>query len=149
MGQFYTISNSMRAKDRDGNPKVWESQYGTFDIWNVYFEGDDNKYQVNKKQGFEGYTRGQQVYGTATLGQYGGRFKQEQAPDGVAAPRAAAPTVNAAAVQGDRDAKLDEILDRVKKLSAAFYAVHGGGEVEEVVLEDIEDGPVNLDAIDY
>lgn len=34
MSEFLTVSNSMRAKDRDGNPKVWESQYGTFDVWN-------------------------------------------------------------------------------------------------------------------
>ena len=146
MAQFYTISNSMRAKDRDGNPKVWESQYGTFEVWNVYLQGDDTKYQANKKPGFEGYQKGQQVYGTATKTQYGGQFKQEQVPDGLAAPQQGTPV---AAVQNDRDAKLDEILDRVKKLAAAFYAVHGGGEVEEVVLEDVEDGPVNLDAIDY
>lgn len=140
MGQFLTVSNSMRAKDREGNPKSWESQYGTFEVWNVYFQGDDTKYQVNKKPGFGGYEKGQQVYGTATVGQYGGRFKQEQAPDGVSAPASTAQSSD----------KLADLERRVATIEAALEAT---GTMtfhkEDVVLEDIKDGPVDLSEIEY
>lgn len=114
MEAFHTVSNSMRAKDRDGNPKSWESQYGTFEVWNVYFQGDDIKYQVNKKPGFEGYQKGQQVYGTKTQGQYGGQFKQSQAPEGSSAPTTAAPA--AQQVVSGNAARLEALEEEVRQL---------------------------------
>lgn len=154
MSQVYTVSNSMRAKDRDGNPKVWNSQYGEFEVWNVYFQGDDNKYQVNKKPGFGGYTKGQQVYGTATLGQYGGQFKQEQAPDGVqlssgGQPAASAPQQSAPQAGSSVEQKLDYIISLLEN-KAQFQGndakpAHTG----DVSPTDIDDKPIDLSQIDY
>ena len=76
MAEVYEVSNSFRAKDREGNPKVYESKFGTFDVWKVYFTGDEQGYSINKKQGFEGFQKGQKIYGTKD----DWRFKQEQMP---------------------------------------------------------------------
>ena len=81
MAQEYTISNAYPAKDKAGNEKTWESQYGTFKVWNLYFEGDDTKYQTNKKIDFQGFAKGETVYGTTGTDKYGnGTFKSEQRP---------------------------------------------------------------------
>lgn len=141
MAQFYTVSNSMRAKDRDGNPKVWESQYGTFEVWNVYFENDDVKYQVNKKPGFSGYTKGQQVYGTATEGQYGGQFKQEQAPEGEAPQQHSAPSQ--AATGGDLEAKVDYLISLVEN-----FLNRVEGQASTPSSED-DDKPVDFSGLGY
>lgn len=151
MGQFYTVSNSMRAKDIDGNPKVWESQYGTFDIWNVYFEGDNTKYQVNKKPGFEGYERGKKVYGTTTKSQYGGRFKQEQAPDGYEAPSAAqeAPRASQSGGSSTIEQKLDYIIGLLENNAQFQGSRSRPASSNDSGPSDIDDGPVNLDNLDY
>lgn len=81
MAQEYIISNAFPAKDKAGNEKTWESQYGTFKVWNLYFEGDDNKYQTNKKIDFQGFAKGDTVYGTIGTDRFGnGTFKSEQRP---------------------------------------------------------------------
>ena len=81
MAQEYIISNAFPAKDKAGNEKTWESQYGTFKVWNIYFEGDDTKYQTNKKVDFQGYAKGETVYGTTGTDRFGnGTFKSEQRP---------------------------------------------------------------------
>ena len=81
MAQEFTISNAYPAKDKAGNEKTWESQYGTFKVWNLYFEGDDTKYQTNKKIDFQGFAKGETVYGTTGTDKYGnGTFKSEQRP---------------------------------------------------------------------
>lgn len=153
MSQVYVVSNSMRAKDKDGNPKVWNSNYGPFDVWNVYFEGDDTKYQVNKKEGFGGYAKGQEVFGTATKGQYGGQFKQEQAPEGMqlsggSQPAAqAAPKAQATNSNGTVDEKLDYIIGM---LEAHFQGESAPRRQEnrDVSPTDIDDGPVDLSQLD-
>ena len=81
MGQEYIISNAFPAKDKAGNEKTWESQYGTFKVWNLYFEGDDTKYQTNKKIDFQGFAKGETVYGTTGTDRFGNStFKSEQRP---------------------------------------------------------------------
>ena len=81
MAQEYKISNAYPAKDKAGNEKTWQSQYGTFKVWNLYFEGDDTKYQTNKKIDFQGFAKGETVYGTTGTDKYGnGTFKSEQRP---------------------------------------------------------------------
>ena len=81
MAQEYIISNAFPAKDKAGNEKTWDSQYGTFKVWNLYFEGDDTKYQTNKKVDFQGFAKGETVYGTTGTDKYGnGTFKSEQRP---------------------------------------------------------------------
>ena len=152
MAQFLTVSNSMRAKDRDGNPKVWESQYGTFEVWNVYFQNDDTKYQVNKKEGFGGFTKGQQVYGTLTTSQYGGQFKQEQPPEGSTPPaqsqgqgqKAASPQQPSTGVE----AKIDYAISLLENL-AQFQGAGSQHTSNDTVPTDIDDGPVNLSELPY
>lgn len=135
MADFYTVSNSFRAKDRDGNPKSWDSQYGTFDVWNIYFEGDDTKYQVNKKQGFEGFRKGQQLYGTKTQGQYGGQFKQEQAPEGVRPQSSAQPS-------GSVEEKLDYIISLLENMA-------GSKDGDRLPSHDEVERPVDLSEIPF
>ena len=92
MAQEYTISNAYPAKDKAGNEKTWDSQYGTFKVWNLYFEGDDTKYQTNKKVDFQGFNKGDVVYGTTGEDKYGNAtFKSEQKPFGAAPQAAPAP----------------------------------------------------------
>lgn len=153
MSQLLEVSNSMRAKDRDGNPKSWESQYGTFEVWNVYFKDDDTKYQVNKKEGFGGYTRGQQVYGSLTTSQYGGQFKQEQAPDDMhlssgtsPSPSAQATTSKPSADQGD---KLDYIISLLENFLDSKSSKTVAPKTADTIVTDIDDKPVDLSEIDY
>ena len=81
MAQEYIISNAYPAKDKAGNEKTWDSQYGTFKVWNLYFEGDDTRYQTNKKIDFYGFAKGETVYGTTGTDRFGnGTFKSEQRP---------------------------------------------------------------------
>lgn len=155
MSQVYVVSNSMRAKDRDGNPKVWNSQYGDFDVWNVYFQGDENKYQVNKKPGFGGYAKGQEVYGTATLGQYGGQFKQEQAPEGMQLSGGGQPAAQPTAQpqqSNNSNGTVDEKLDYIIGMLEAHFQGNGSAGTQanrDTVVEDIDDKPIDLSQIDY
>lgn len=156
MSEFLTVSNSMRAKDRDGNPKVWESQYGTFEVWNVYFENDDTKYQVNKKEGFGGYQKGEQVYGTISTNQYGGRFKQEQAPDGVT-PQAAPAKASAAPAQRAQstpsnsgvEAKLDYIISLLENGNNFRSDDAPATEPSQKGPATDDDAPIDLEELDY
>lgn len=92
MAQEYTISNAFPAKDKAGNEKTWESQYGTFKVWNLYFEDDDTKYQTNKKIDFQGFNKGDVVYGTTGEDKYGNAtFKSEQKPFNGGGQQSAAP----------------------------------------------------------
>lgn len=151
MAEFYTVSNSMRAKDREGNPKVWHSDYGDFDVWNLYFQGDDVKYQVNKKEGFEGFTKGQSIYGTKSQGKFGGQFKQEQAPDGEYAPAQNAPASQSKAdaqpaTGGDLEAKIDYLTTLIEN----FLESNGGtkSKTADYSPTDIDDRPVDISALD-
>lgn len=160
MSQVYVVSNSMRAKDKEGNPKVWNSNYGPFDVWNVYFQGDDNKYQVNKKEGFAGYAKGQEVYGTATLGQYGGTFKQEQAPEGMqlssGSQQRGGTATEAQAAQPQQSSNsngtVEEKLDYIIGMLEANFQVQGTAGTQtssDTIVEDIDDKPIDLSKIDY
>lgn len=152
MAQFYTVSNSMRAKDKDGNPKVWDSgQYGTFEVWNMYMENDDTKYQVNKKPGFEGFKKGQQVYGTTTKGQYGGRFKQEQVPEGMErpAPKQSAPTtVESSSVQEIIRETVDYLKALVDNLPNFPEQDTAAAQDDAPSSEDVDE-PVDLSQLDF
>ena len=81
MTQEYVISNAFPAKTRDGQEKIWDSQHGRFKVWNLFFEGDEKMYQTNKKIDFQGFNKGDTVYGTLGVNKFGGgTFKSEQRP---------------------------------------------------------------------
>lgn len=156
MAQFYTVSNSMRAKDRDGVPKVWESQYGNFDVWNLYFENDDIKYQVNKKEGFEGFTKGQQLYGTKTESTYGGRFKQEQAPDGEypaqsgsqSAPKAASNTDGGCNCDNELVVEMLTYMMTLLEDEPGFQSSRDKKETD-IAPTDIDEAPIDLSDLPF
>ena len=118
MAQVYVISNAFPAKDKAGNEKTWESQYGTFKVWNMYFQDDDTKYQTNKKIDFQGFAPGDTVYGEIGEDKYGNAtFKSEQKPFNGSAPQQSAPKAAAPQVSGDIEKKLDYIISLLENSS--------------------------------
>lgn len=151
MPDFYKVSNSFRAKDKDGNPKVYKSGYGDLDVWKVYFEGDDQGYVLNKKPGFEGFKKGQDLYGTKD----DWRFKQEQAPEGegpqhphVTNPAPQGPQ-GPAGKSGDLEAKIDYLTSLVENFLERTEGRAIAKTTTDVSPTDIDDGPVDLSNINY
>ena len=153
MAQFFKITEVFQATDKATKEPVTDSYGNTRWMFKVEGQTADGWMSVNRKAGSE-LNPGDHVYGIIDTWPDTGKakFVRQNPPEGTEFPRntsAPAKAAQKSAPSGNIEAKLDELLDRVKKLAAAFYAIHGGGEVEETVLEDIEDGPVNLDDIDY
>ena len=144
MAEVYEVSNSFRAKDREGNPKVYESKFGTFDVWKVYFTGDEQGYSINKKQGFEGFQKGQKIYGTKD----DWRFKQEQMPDDYRPSTAAGHSSDIAEI----DLRLKSLE---KTVEALVEKVEGGDSTDRLAakasMDDVLDGaePVDLSTIPF
>lgn len=147
MAQEYTISNSFPAKDKEGNPKTWSSQYGTFVVWNIYFEGDDTRYLTNKKEGFEGYAKGEVVYGTVGEDRFGNAtFKTEQRPMGELPKKQSAP----AQQSSGGSVNLKEVNDKldyiIGMLENQFPSQKKTTSPESLANND---EPVSLDEIDF
>lgn len=143
MAQEYVISNAFPAKDKDGNEKTWDSQYGTFKVWKLYFENDDTAYETNKKLDFEGFKKGDTVYGTTSLTQYGGKFKSEQRPLGQLPTSTGNSPASPAQASGDLDAKLDYLISMVEVIAEKVSGP------TDTVLEDIDDKPIDLSEIPF
>lgn len=141
MAKDYVVSNAFIAKDKQGNIKSFESQYGTLVSWNVYFEGDDTKWQMNKKEGAE-INKGDVLYGHTEIVERGGykfpTFKSEQRPMGTL-PQLPKP---APVVENLDNEKLDYIIGLLENIAKVTGA-------NDVVVDDIDDGPIDLSAIPF
>lgn len=148
MSQFYTISNAFPAKDKAGEIKSWESQYGTFYVFKYYFQNDDTPYFVNRKSLDGAPQKGDSIYGTVGEDRFGNAtFKQEQVPEGVSAPRQAAQTATGGGASVD--SKLDYIISLLENRANFPGNVSGTAGGGGSVPTDIDDGPVDLSALDY
>ena len=138
MAQEYTVSNAFLAKDKAGNVKIYESQYGNLETWNVYFVGDDTKWQWQRKEGSE-INKGDIVYGNAEVVERGGykfpTFKSEARPLGELPSK----TSN---TSSSSDEKLDYMIGLLEAVAEKVGA-------KDVILEDIEDGEIDLSDVPF
>lgn len=136
MAKEYVVSNAFLAKDREGNVKTFNSQHGVLETWNLYFEGDDTKWQTNKKQGST-ISKGDVLYGTTEIVERGGykfpTFKSEQRPLG------SLPTAPSRAVDG-----LDEKVDYMIKMLEDIQNRVGLNDIAPV-----DAGPIDLSDIPF
>ena len=148
--QEYVISNAFPAKDKQGNEKTWSSQYGEFKVWNLYFENDDTKYQTNKKVDFQGFQKGEVVYGTVGEDRFGNAtFKSEQRPMGQQAPQQARPQPQQQQSNGNLEQKVDYLISLMENFLEHYQGAKTNKTTADVSPTDIDDGPVDLSQIDY
>lgn len=140
MAQEYVVLNARISKDKNGNPKTYTNDYGTMVTWDVYFEGDETRWQWTRKEGSD-VNAGDIVYGNAEVVERSGykfpTFKSEKKPLGFVS------TIKKSDTLTLTDEKLDYIIELLESIT-------GRKEIsKDVVLEDIEEGPIDLSDIPF
>lgn len=141
MAQEYTISNVYPVMKAD---KVTQSSFEAHGNkllkWRLFFEGIDGHYVTNRKED-NAPQKGDVVYGELGQDQFGNAtFKSESRPLGELPSQPAKSQSQPAASGGDIEAKLDYLITLVEQLA---------DHEKDVVLEDIDDKPIDLSEIPF
>ncbi len=141
MAQEYTISNAYPATVKaTGEQRSFEAHGNTLYVWRLFFEGMDGYYLTNRKED-NPPQKGDTVYGSLGEDRFGnGTFKSESRPLGELPARKAEAT--AAGVSSDIEAKLDYLITLTESIAERTGA-------KDVVITDIEDGPIDLSKIPF
>ncbi len=129
----YIISNAYPAIAKaTGQQKSFEAHGNTLFVWRLFFEGMDGYYLTNRKED-NVPNKGDEVYGVIGEDKFGNKtFKSESRPMGMLSNKKA---------QSDDD-RIDYIMQLVEKIAEKVGA-------KDVVLEDIEEGPIDLSEIPF
>lgn len=138
--QEYIISNAYPAIVKDtGEQRSFTAHGNTLMVWRLFFEGMDGYYITNRKED-NVPQKGDVVFGSIGADRFGNpTFKSESRPMGML------PTAKKAVstpTSGDLEIKVDYLVELVEKL-----AQHAG--VIDVVLDDIDDKPIDLSDIPF
>lgn len=133
----YTISNAYPAIQKaTGQQRSFEAHGNKLFVWRLFFEGMDGYYLTNRKEE-NPPAKGDTVYGSIGEDQFGNAtFKSESRPMGnLPVKKAVAPT-------NDNDEKLDYMISLLEQIANKIG-------LSDVVLEDIEDKPIDLSDLPF
>jgi hypothetical protein len=137
--QEYVISNAYPAIAKaTGAHKFFEAHGNKLFVWRLFFEGREGYCMTNRKED-NPPQKGDTVYGVIGEDQFGNAtFKSESRPMGMLPAR----KPDSTPTSGELEAKVDYLITLVEGL-----AEHAG--IKDVVLEDIDDGPIDLSEIPF
>jgi len=138
--QEYIISNLYPATVKaTGQQRSFVAHGNELFVWRLFFEGMDGYYLTNRK-GDNVPQKGDTVYGTIGQDQFGNAtFKSESRPMG------SLPT-NSVATRATSSSNDDEKLDYIIGLVEGIAEKVGS---KDVILDDIEDKPIDLSEIPF
>jgi len=141
MAQEYTVTNAFQqtVSKEDKTPKSFTSHGKTLYPWFMALDGVDGWVSINKQEG-NVITPGDVIYGNIQQNQWGkNEFKSESRPLGnlPTPPRAPQPIPEGTS---DLEAKIDYLTTLVEQLVE---------QRQDVILEDIEDKPIDLSEIPF
>ena len=135
----------------DKTPQVVQTRGGEMHKFMVQFEGRNDWIGILKKPG-NVVNAGDSLYGNIIEdGQWGKpEFKGEQKPFGEApAPQASAPRAATTQPSGTVEEKLDYLISLVENFLESQGSAKRTSTTTDTVLEDVDDGPVDLSELPY
>lgn len=137
MAKEYTVSNAYPAIAKaTGEQRSFEAHGNKLFVWRLFFEGLDGYYLTNRKAD-NAPKKGDVVYGEVGEDQFGNAtFKSESRPLGQLPTKPTATTTN------DNDEKLDYIITLLEQIANRIG-------INDIVLEGIEDKPIDLSEIPF